>query len=154
MPFIREVAEKDLDTIKEIETACFPAPWDPEIFDILARWDGTIPLKDGRILHMKVFENDRQLCGYAVWEEIKGISEGHLMNIAIAEGKRQQGYGKMLLEHVFKSLRVNGFNECWLEVREGNKEARSLYESMGMSPNERIPKYYDGEDAIIYRIEL
>jgi ribosomal-protein-alanine N-acetyltransferase len=154
MPFIREVAEQDLEDIKEIETACFPAPWDPEIFDILARWEGTIPLKDGRILHMKVLENDGQLCGYAVWEEIKEGAEGHLMNIAISEEKRQQGYGKMLLEHVFKSLRIGGLNECWLEVREGNKEARSLYESMGMSANDRIPKYYDGEDAIIYRIKL
>lgn len=154
MPHIREVSKDDLEAIKEIETSCFPVPWNPEVFDILARWEGTIPLKDERILHMNVLEDDGRLCGYVVWEENSEDSEGHLMNIAIANDSRGQGFGKKLLEHVLKSLRASGSTECWLEVRSGNESARSLYESMGMRASERIPNYYDNEDAIIYRINL
>lgn len=154
MSYIREVAKQDLEVIKEIETSCFPEPWDPEIFDILARWNGTIPLKDGRVLHMNVIENDGEICGYAVWEENQTDSEGHLMNIAVAKDRRSQGYGKQLLQHVLKSLRNSGIAGCWLEVREGNESGRFLYENVGMQAADRIPDYYDGEDAIIYRIDL
>jgi ribosomal protein S18 acetylase RimI-like enzyme len=51
-------------------------------------------------------------------------------------------------------MRDEGIKTCELEVRESNQNARNLYSKAGMVAVDRVARYYDSEDAIIYAIEF
>jgi ribosomal-protein-alanine N-acetyltransferase len=115
---------------------------------------GRILSSDGGSLIMDVLECNRKLTGYAVWETDLVSTRGHILNLAIREKERQKGYGKLLLEHVQSSLRETGMTSCFLEVRESNIPARSLYESSRFTVSGRLDGYYFDEDAIEYTRDL
>ena len=79
------------------------------------------------------------------------LNEGDIMNIAVAEKFRRQGYGKRILEEIFSIAKDLHIERITLEVRESNLPARSLYEKEGFVFSGIRRNYYrNKENCCIY----
>jgi ribosomal protein S18 acetylase RimI-like enzyme len=76
--------------------------------------------------------------------------EHEILNVAVAPSVRRSGIGRILLETALYSAR----GEWFLEVRESNRAAISLYESLGFSRSGRRENYYHDppEAAIVMKV--
>ena len=85
------------------------------------------------------------LCCWLLTDEIQ------LMKIAISHEYRRQGYGKYLLTKLLEYSLSENIKSIWLEVRESNMAARSLYRSCGFKDVGNRPGYYNNpkENAIL-----
>jgi ribosomal-protein-alanine N-acetyltransferase len=83
-------------------------------------------------------------------------SEWELENIVVSEMFQRGGIGTRLLEELLLQTRESGGDALFLEVRESNTAARSLYEQVGFQPAGRRKSYYQDpqEDGILYRRNL
>ena len=79
------------------------------------------------------------------------LDEADLANIATLPEIRKQGFGATLLDKALEISRSAGVLRTFLEVRESNTPARSLYLSRGFKEIGRRRNYYRDpkEDAII-----
>lgn len=64
------------------------------------------------------------------------------------------GLGRQLLNELITQLRQKGILTLWLEVRESNKKAQALYDSLGFNQVDIRKNYYptlDGkrENAVV-----
>jgi len=83
------------------------------------------------------------------------FEEAELYYLALAPHVRRQGLGKQLLAAFFETCRSKGVEAIFLEVREGNVSAISLYEKSGFEPMGQRKNYYpDGENAVLMRRSL
>jgi ribosomal-protein-alanine acetyltransferase len=82
--------------------------------------------------------------------------EWELENIVVAPTARRKGLGKRLLDALLAASRKTNSNSVFLEVRESNVAARTLYEKAGFDPAGRRKFYYTDppEDAVLYRRNL
>ncbi|MEZ4437105.1 MAG: ribosomal protein S18-alanine N-acetyltransferase [bacterium] len=94
--------------------------------------------------------------GPIAWLEYRVVEdEADLAEIAVAPRARRQGLGRRLVDHLVAEARARGVARIYLEVRAGNAAARALYAATGFSPCGRRRRYYsDGEDAVLYRLDL
>lgn len=90
------------------------------------------------------FEGDKVI-GYAIMLEV--VDEATLMDIAVDSAARGQGVGRALVDFVMDTSVKNGMSEIWLEVRESNYAAISLYESSGFEHIETRKNYYTVESS-------
>ena len=144
----------DLDVIMEIERKSFPVAWEYTIYLRICMQNGRVVSNDRGVLFMDVFEKEGKIAGYAVWETDTLSKNGHILNLAIIEEERRKGYGRMFIHHVHESLKNAGMTSCYLEVRESNTPARSLYETSGYAISDTVAGYYFDEDAIEYSRDL
>ena len=82
--------------------------------------------------------------------------EWELENIVVAASARRMGWGKQLLERLLMHARETNSEAVFLEVRESNLAARTLYEHSGFAQTGRRKSYYTNpdEDALLYRCTL
>ena len=82
--------------------------------------------------------------------------EWEIENIAIAGPARRHGLGTRLLGEFLDLAKGRGGEAVFLEVRESNHAARSVYEKWAFMESGRRQKYYKDpqEDAILYRLDL
>lgn len=81
--------------------------------------------------------------------------EADLAEIAVAPRARRRGLGRRLVDHLVADARARGVARVFLEVRVGNTPARALYEAVGFAVCGRRRRYYaDGEDGLLYRLDL
>jgi ribosomal-protein-alanine acetyltransferase len=82
--------------------------------------------------------------------------EWELENIVVASSSRRRGLGKRLLNALLAAASATKNNSVFLEVRQSNAAARTLYENAGFKQTGRRPSYYTAplEDAILYRLAL
>jgi [ribosomal protein S18]-alanine N-acetyltransferase len=99
-----------------------------------------------------VIEEALGLQGFLVAHEV--ASEWEIENIAIAGAARRRGLGTRLLGEFLDRVRAEGATAVFLEVRESNRAARSLYEKWAFEESGRRARYYaqPEEDAIVYRL--
>jgi ribosomal-protein-alanine N-acetyltransferase len=142
---IRQMNVNDIDQIIEIEKKSFVAPWSKTMFE------ETIfsPISRGLVI-----EHNSVIIGYMVFYAVD--VEAHIMNLAVSLAERKQGYARQLLDHVLKFFRGKGISECYLEVREHNRDAQRLYKRFGFEVIGRRNKYYPetGEDALVMQLFL
>jgi [ribosomal protein S18]-alanine N-acetyltransferase len=83
-------------------------------------------------------------------------SEWELENIVVAEGARRGGIGARLLGELVAHARSERGSRIYLEVRESNRAARSLYRKLGFEETGLRKSYYSdpSEDAILCRLRL
>jgi len=86
---------------------------------------------------------DNSVVGYAIMLEVAG--EATLMDIAVKESYRGRGIGASLLNYVLNASDRNGMTEVWLEVRESNINAITLYQKYGFKHIETRKNYYPSE---------
>jgi ribosomal-protein-alanine N-acetyltransferase len=79
--------------------------------------------------------------------------EWEIENIVIAAEVRRRRFATKLLEAFLDQARAAAARAIFLEVRESNKAARSLYEKSGFREGGRRARYYSQpvEDAVLYR---
>ena len=151
---IRPASLDDLDAIMEIERNSFLIAWEAAVYRKICSKEGRVLSSDRGMLFMDVLAKEKKITGYAVWETDTHLRKGHILNLAIIEEERREGYGRLLIRHVQESLRKVGMTSCYLEVRESNSSARSLYETCGYLISDRLTEYYSDEDAIVYSRDL
>ena len=138
---IRQVEEKDILQIAEIEKQCFTVPWSYEslCYDIL----------ENNLSFYIVAEIDGTICGYAgIWNV---VDEGHITNVAVAPMFRRKHIASALLDVLIGTCEEDGILRLTLEVRESNTPARRLYEQKGFREAGLRKGYYEDnhEDAVI-----
>lgn len=90
---------------------------------------------------------------FAVWQKIG--DECELLSISVMKRNRRKGYAKQLLEHGHKQFKRLGVVKFFLEVRESNEAAISLYTKFGYERiAERKGYYSDSEKAVIMSMQV
>ena len=98
--------------------------------------------------HYAVIRVDGKVVAYGGFLQV--FDEGDVMNIAVDEAYRRQGYGEAILDRFFSEASKLGINSFTLEVRESNVPAKGLYEKKGFRCAGVRKNYYpDGENACI-----
>jgi ribosomal-protein-alanine N-acetyltransferase len=79
--------------------------------------------------------------------------EWELENIAVTPTARRRGLATILIQELFRRARENNSHSIFLEVRESNQLAQTLYEKLGFTKSGLRKGYYQSppEDAILYR---
>jgi [ribosomal protein S18]-alanine N-acetyltransferase len=72
-----------------------------------------------------------------------------LLLVAVEQDLRRQGIARRLVADASDLARHEGLSSLFLEVREDNKPARSLYDSLGFSVIGRRAGYYKGKDKVL-----
>jgi len=101
-----------------------------------------------------VLEEETAVQGFLVARVVD--CEWELENIAIAGRARRRGLGTRLLGEFLNLARGQGAQSVFLEVREGNRSARALYEKWAFEESGRRSRYYHDpeEDAVVYRLSF
>lgn len=142
----RRLTAEDLQAVLELERAAFPTPWNEEQFQLAFTRE---------IFHVfGLFQRDEagresELLAYAAFYHAAGEME--ILNIAVTPLARRRGLGKRLLNLALSIGARLGAEVCFLEVRESNLAARTLYAHAGFTQVGRRPGYYKdtGEDALV-----
>lgn len=138
---IRQMEEKDLDRIMEVEKTAFTTPWSRNSF--------LLEITKNQLARYFVGEVDGKVVGYGgIWLI---LDEGHITNIAVDSSHRRLGIGKKILEELIDICKEYEITAMTLEVRETNEAAKSLYKKYGFIEYGIRPNYYadDNEDAIV-----
>jgi ribosomal-protein-alanine N-acetyltransferase len=105
-----------------------------------------------------VAEVEGKIIGYIMCRIERGISsfgrlpvkKGHIVSVAVLNEFRHKGIGTTLISKATDAMAEYGSSEFFLEVRKGNEEAVSVYETLGFSVHRVLRGYYrDGEDAYL-----
>lgn len=134
------MAEKDLDAVCRMEREIFGGnAWNRDLFK--KQIDHAHSLS-------RVLLDEGMAAGYYLCEVVG--SEATILKLAVHSSFRKRGYASFLLEHLLAELGKNNVNQVFLEVRESNRAARSLYSKAGFTVLSRRKRYYpDGEDALV-----
>jgi ribosomal-protein-alanine N-acetyltransferase len=132
-----------LEAVMAIEAGAYAFPWSRGNFvDSLAAG------YDARVL----YDDEGSILGYFV--AMAGVDEMHLLNITVAPCAWHQGHGRFMLDALIEACRERGARQLWLEVRESNARARTIYRRRGFAEVGRRKGYYPDahgrrEDAIV-----
>lgn len=137
---IRDMEEKDIYQMAELEQIVFSDPWSEESF--------RFALHNASDIYLIAEEEDIML-GYCGLRSIAG--EGHIMNICVHPEFRGKGIGRMLAQMLIKRGREAGDGSFTLEVRKNNLRALTLYKKLGFIEAGIRKDYYNKpkDDAII-----
>jgi ribosomal-protein-alanine N-acetyltransferase len=128
----------DLPAVLEIERASFQAPWSLGMFATELAKPSTIRI---------AARSGGQLVGYLICSRY--ADAWHLMNVAVVPTWRRCGVGTRLVRELIGRLEAPA--RVTLEVRESNRGAIRMYESLGFRAAGRRPGYYpdNGESAVL-----
>jgi len=128
---------EDLHAIMELERATFP---DDAWSENLMRAE----LESEHTHYIVAFpEGDpTDLRGYAGLMMPRGATEADIQTVAVAADARRMGLGRLLVRTLVNTARDAGAHEVFLEVREDNTAARSLYTELGFEQIGVRPGYY------------
>lgn len=131
----------------------------PGVLEILAQapeaasWSAA-ELEEALQLHGKYFlvaGKRGDLTGFVLGRRIGG--EGEILNLAVKPDSRRQGLGKFLVQRLLEILEEDGVASVFLEVRESNRPAVSLYHERGFAQVGVRSSYYRDpvEAALVLR---
>lgn len=144
--WVRPMTMRDLEQVMHIELAMYPFPWTQRIFEDC--------LRVGYRCH--VGEVEGNFAGYGVMST--GANEAHILNVCVAEEFQRRGLAREILSHLLDEADALEVRDVFLEVRQSNAGAISLYEQMGFNQVGVRKDYYPAtqgrEDAIIYAASL
>jgi ribosomal-protein-alanine N-acetyltransferase len=137
---LREMIHTDIPQIMAIEESSFPTPWTYGIFTRELELDFS---------HNYVFDLHGEVIAYTCTWLIEG--EVHIMNIAVKREYRRRGLGMALLGETLRRACGMRAKFVFLEVRESNERALSLYRRLGFDIVHVRKGYYTDtqEDAFI-----
>ena len=108
----------------------------------------------------KNYKEDKSRCYYAAYlsgevtafcVSMQVLDECEILKIAVDKEKRGKGIGEALIRKVMKEASENGARFFYLEVRESNTPAITLYKKVGFTESGRRAGYYKNpkEDAVL-----
>lgn len=101
-----------------------------------------------------VVEQSGSVVGFIVGRHVE--DEWEIENIAVSGSARRCGLGSRLVGELLDLVRSRGGKSVFLEVRESNRAARSLYEKWAFLEVGRRKMYYQNpaEDALILKFNF
>lgn len=137
---INFMEEKDIDEVLDISSLSFSIPWSKSSY---------IQELTNPVAKYFVAKIDNKVVGFVGTWMI--LDESHITNIAVHPNYRKQGIASMLLKELLNHCKIQGCIAYTLEVRSGNKAARSLYEKHNFKQDGIRKGYYEDnkEDAIL-----
>ena len=112
------VRAEHLPEIASLERLCFSEPWSEEALALLLGENafGVVALLDGQVV------------AYGGMTYV--LDEGSVTNIAVHPDHRRRGYGSAVVDHMLWAAVKRSVFTVFLEVRESNLAARTLYKKL------------------------
>lgn len=140
-----ELTARWLSEMERLEQACFTAPWsraglESDLLSPTSRWYGAADRQTGRLAAFLGVH----IC----------LDEAEIVNVATHPDYRRLGLAEELLREF---LRLHpALSQIFLEVRESNTAARTLYAKLGFSAYAVRRNYYEKptEDAVLMRLQI
>lgn len=124
-----------------------------EAFDYGSPWEASQFLADivNQSSHYLLLEDKDQVIGYVVFHVV--LDEAEVINVAILPKYRGQGLAKKLLRVGLSEIIKLGVETVFLEVRETNYPALTVYLTLGFEEIGRRKAYYHQpkEDGLVMR---
>jgi ribosomal-protein-alanine N-acetyltransferase len=138
---IEKLKRRDLRKLLPIESAVFPEPWSPEVFN------SELALRKGR-LYRAAWDGE-EMAGYIGFLIVD--DEAHMTTIATAPAYQRNGVAITMIVDALDTLRSGGVKHVSLEVAANNEPAKSLYRRFGFVPVGVRKNYYPvtGQDALV-----
>lgn len=146
---IVEMTLDDLNEVLDIEQHSFPTPWSKSLF-----------LKELRSEFSKIFLakshllGEQKVLGYiSIWFVSEEV---HILNLACHPDYRRSGVATGLIKHSLYFSFQMGARRAFLDVRESNHAAQSLYKKYGFNPIGIRRGYYTDtqENAVVMVLEM
>ena len=140
-PFvIRKMARGHIPQVLEIERASYPTPWSEAAFA-----DQIVSTSSVTVVAMEATTVVGFLVAWIVVDQL------HVANIAVACDHRRRGIGSEMMKWLLAEAAQRGCTTSTLEVRESNREARSMYSRLGYRSVSKRKTYYSNppEDAVV-----
>ena len=148
---IRNMEDKDLPQVMEIENSCFLHPWKES--DLLYE------IHENPVSNVWVIEYSSSAFGL---KQIVGFIDywvtfdsGTICQIAVHPDIQHSGVGSEMMNEVIRDAKVKKVRTLTLEVRESNVKAINFYKKHGFVISHTKPGYYsNGENAIYMILEV
>lgn len=184
----REMLAADLPEVMRVESACYDFPWSEKNFHDCMKAGYLCYVAEcvtNTAAHTKVKTAASSAANTAVKTDTQagakpdsqvpveagqlaahgilmlGPGEAHVLNLCVHPSRRRHGLARKFLQHLLDSARQHEAREVFLEVRESNQAAISLYETTGFNQLTVRRGYYDSnvndggrEDALIYAMTI
>jgi [ribosomal protein S18]-alanine N-acetyltransferase len=144
---LRAMTMADMPAVMAMERELFPDDaWSPEMF-------ASELTESARRLYLVA--EDEGLIGYAGML-FTGGPEADVLTLAVSPANWGKGIGTALLQALLDEAALRGCQQIFLEVRDDNQRARSLYLRHGFAEIGVRRGYYQpaGVDAIVMRKDL
>ena len=137
---IRKMQPADITAVTKIDQESFSLPW-PE-----GAFTAEVANPNARCW---VLEEEGEVIGYIVIWLV--LDEAHIATVAVEEAQRRKRFSELLLKTALQSAYAEGSRISYLEVRESNKAAISLYQKVGFEIAGMRKGYYkdNHENAIL-----
>ncbi len=133
----------DIDLILSIQRDNFPDGWNER--QLISGFNDN--------LSVICLEDKGETVGLIIYS--LAVDTADIEGVVVITSARKKGYGKKLVEFALSELKSKNIGKVFLEVRESNFPAISLYNSCGFSKISVRKKYYsDGENAIVMLREI
>ena len=145
---IREYAPGDSPAINALaELTPEAAQWSASGFEQAAEFGQTILVAEDGV-------KGRGIQGFLVSRFVG--SEGEILNLAVALSHRREGVGSRLVAAVLEDAKARDVERVYLEVRESNGAAISLYAKHGFEKTGQRANYYRNptENAVVLEKKL
>jgi len=146
MVVLREAVEEDLEVIQAIEQTVYPTAWTLNFFRLMLGMTGDlflVALENGEVIGYTVGEFKRM--GHKT--DLKTV--GHILNVAVREDCQGMGVGTLLMDEVEGRFWSKGAGLVYLEVRESNTGAQTMYRKRGYQYIRTAEGYYGDEDGFV-----
>lgn len=129
---IRPMTIEDCEQVATIEAASFSVPWSLKAFT------ETVGKENFRYF---VAEEAGEILGYCGFLFV--LDEAEIPNVCVKESARKRGVGKQMMTVLMEDAKRLGMAMLYLEVRESNTAARTLYKSLGFEENGIRKNFYE-----------
>ena len=145
MLLFRQMELADLETVKSIDKLAFPNPWPENAFQYELEKNTNARLWVGE------FQDGEKSTSVALAVIWIILDEAHIGTIAIHPGYQNRGFGRQFLAFICKKLISEKITQIFLEVRQSNSAAISLYQKFGFTIDGERKHYYrdNNETAIL-----
>ena len=140
---MREFCEKDALFLDEAKNFDFPDGWSKEMILSSLKgktFSGLVEEKNGKVVAAITFD--------------KAAETADIECVYVLPEYRKNGYALSLINAALLSLEKKGAVKVFLEVRESNVPARSLYKKAGFAEVSVRKRYYGEENAVVMAKEI
>lgn len=143
---LRALTASDSQAVWNMELRCFTDPWSADAV--------RETLSDENVSAIGAYDESGNLIGFGM--VYVAADEADLADIAVSPARRRSGIGRALLKGLVSIASQRGAAAAYLEVRQSNTAAISLYTSAGFEALGVRKNYYRSptEDAVVMRADL
>lgn len=140
---MRKFCAKDAEFLDEARLRDFPDGWKKEMILSSLKGEtfgGLIEEENGKTIAAITFD--------------KAADSADIECVYVLPEKRKNGYALSLINALLAELSESGTEKVFLEVRESNVPARSLYKKAGFTEISVRKRYYGEENAVVMVKEI